>query len=172
MKRQKVGPISPDNSKILVIVDMQPDAFPAACCKSTQRNVARLTAHAVKRGWPVAVVEYRSTRIRRETTARSIREVLFGYKHKFKVIKNKDNGGPDVFQALWERSIKPDHFIVCGVNLDCCVDETAEWIASQDKRVDVIVDACNSNSGMDWAVRCLERAKFTHCNTTELIEQL
>lgn len=57
-------------------------------------------------------------------THRSIRKSLANYDKVHVVIKRYDNGGPEIYDALYTQGISGKTLTVCGVNLSACVART------------------------------------------------
>ena len=107
----------------LVVIDMQPD-FYAANSIALQYRVLKAIKHAKKNGWHIINVLYEDF----GEVAGALQKPL---RNAISVWKDNYDGGTYIADVLHVEKIKPDRFVLCGVNATCCVASTA-WGLSQE----------------------------------------
>lgn len=123
----------------LVIIDMQPEFIASY---DVIDSVVRQVKKAKAKRHHIVLVEYRGS----GKTHRSIRDAIGRYVHH-RVLKNFDNGGPNVVNLFDSEDIEVNRIRACGVNIGACVAETVNHIASEmeDTKIEVIGSACSSD---------------------------
>jgi nicotinamidase-related amidase len=128
------------NNYTLVIVDLQPDAFPAARCETTCRYARKAAKHAMKHGNNIIVVDWEGY-----DSEPKLMRILKDYGKYTKVLKDQCDGAYVVTPAMKEQDAYDKRIHICGVNTNACVVETAEGLRKALPNAELIVlkDACN-----------------------------
>lgn len=129
---------------VLVIVDMQ-NIFIASRCERTRENIIREIKKAKKDLAHIVVVEYRHS----GPTYEGIIRAIGTYRKAHFVSKTDDDGSLAVVNSLLKRKSKThDWFRLCGVNIDCCIAETALGLRILFPKADIeiIMDASNTEA--------------------------
>ncbi len=145
----------------LVIVDMQP-FFDAANHKGTIKECLKLISFAKRQKALIILVEY-------DYYGKSCVELtraLRNYPHKMLVLKTRDNGGYEVFNALKEKGLSFKTYRFCGVNATCCVHDTISGLLSHQPKakIEVVKEACNDNNYSKKSSECWRRSAYTRPN--------
>ena len=132
----------------LVVVDMQP-VFEASRKPDVIAGVAQQILTAVQNNWAIVFLEYRGS----GRTHQGLLKLAQGYNRKLKVSKLRDDGSSEVIRALRRRNFLAENFVVCGVNTDACVFDTAYGLAHKlGANVRIVRNACGSVRIVDWRV--------------------
>lgn len=136
-----------EEEPVLVVIDMQPDEFPAARNEDTIACCEREIRTAVEKGWGVVVVEFDPNETGK-TNPRLMR-LVEGYARLAVVSKSEDDGSAEVFEAIIENGFWPEHLRVCGCNSDACVLGTVQGYSQRvpSSHIKVIKGACNCLTG-------------------------
>lgn len=130
---------------MLIVIDMQP-SFPAM--EFAIDSVVKEVKKAVRRNEWVMLVEYEEE----GRTAYRITKHLKGHHKTVKVVKQFDDGSPEIFKRIarqydrlnWKSIGRVKSFKVCGVNTGVCVFETVQGLNKIDARIKVLSHACAS----------------------------
>lgn len=128
----------------LVVIDMQP-VFPAA--EEVLYPVIDLIKSAMVDKSNIVVVEYSYDGS--VHTYEQILDKIENYPLKAIVKKRQDNGSKQVQEAL--HSFEHNNELkICGVNLCCCVRDTALGLSRSKKfKIEVVRNACNDEEGFE-----------------------
>lgn len=134
----------------LVVIDMQ-KRFMAANDPDTITNVCELVQEAMDNRDGIVVLEF----VNRppSPTHAEIMTLLHGYP-KYRVMqKSKNDGSPQVLEAVNLHGYDETVFRVCGVNARACVRETVLGLTQifPFAEVEIIAKACNCMKGKEWA---------------------
>jgi len=131
---------------VLVIIDMQ-RYFSASCSRRVQDNVIRAIEHAKRNRYGIVLVEYDGNGATHQVILNACRR----YKKFYRVTKTQDDGSREILSAVAEFDLPLTHFMLCGVNLQYCVRDTAIGLARQGNncRVTVLEPAC---AGFDCSI--------------------
>lgn len=132
------------NKPILVVVDMQKQ-FAAASNPRTIAACQKLIANASQNINPILFVEYMGN----GETLPQLTRLVESYEPKFRIHKHGDNGAHVVQECLARCKVKPEKFIVCGVNTGFCVLSTVRGLHRSPSKfsIDVVAEACNDQWG-------------------------
>lgn len=134
----------------LVIIDMQPGAFEAACKEETIDTCCREIKKAVEEGIPIIVLEYMGE----GETGRKLKYYLDSYKFTKYVIKKYDDGSSNIIDCVKDNGWDIDTFRVCGVNTTACVARTIDSLVNvYNKKVRVIKKGCNGETSQRYAFK-------------------
>ncbi len=134
-------------SRTLCIIDMQ-EEFNAATDPDTIQGVCVQIRRAKRYDWPVLLLEYGSSETYpHKRSLHQLRGLLKGYEKYHRVIKHDDDGGDKVIAAAAKYKFDISTIRVCGVNADCCVQETVYGILKQipKTRIELVHNGCNSD---------------------------
>lgn len=131
----------------LIVIDMQPNAFPAARSTSTIDAVLHEIDAAIERGDLIVLLNSRG----KGKVEESISRAACGGR-LLVVEKAKNDGASDILLSLGRNKLRLGVARVCGVNALVCVQETVSTLAAlcPDCRIDVVVSACNSGEPFEW----------------------
>ena len=143
--------------KVLVIVDMQA-YYPAARDVETRQYVMEEILDAKKNGDYIIVLEYEGC----GPSYREIIEEVIPYKNGIILRKGETDGSPQIIAALNSFNIEPFHFLIAGVNADCCVCDTVMGLHNRmdnvpDLRIEVVKEACNSTTKNSQQLKWVNR---------------
>lgn len=143
---------TPDRT--LVIVDMQ-DHFLSCSTAYTRPPVGstpgpyghysemvdrmcNLIIHAKANEWGIILVEICGI----GPTTKAIRQAVTGYEHLETVVKDQEDGGPEIVSCLRNHPKWSPNILVCGIFGNACVPATVRGIFKHNNlaRVDVITD--------------------------------
>jgi len=129
----------------LCIVDMQPE-FVAAMSQYIIHHITLLIQRAKTKRAGIVVLEYQ----RCGRTLYQIREALEGYKNVITCKKKNDDGSIEFLDACDHEKFNKKQVIVCGVNTDMCITDTALGIKQHypKAQVEVVADACSTDNGL------------------------
>jgi nicotinamidase-related amidase len=145
---------------MLLVVDMQPNAFRAAQDKRTVRAIVHLIEDAKKKREGIIALAYHRDGLygfpRESDTALhpKIVAALDGYDRWVLVWKWRDDGGAEVANAARVNGYGVSRIRVCGVNTEACVYHTVYTLSRiwPKSRIRVVAEACNGPCGYTgWA---------------------
>ncbi|HEY9785651.1 MAG TPA: hypothetical protein V6D17_09640 [Candidatus Obscuribacterales bacterium] len=136
-----------DDDPVLVIIDMQPDEFPASSDEKTIAGVMREITNAKANLWGIVIVEF-DPHETGKTDPRLMR-LIEGYANLAVVAKSEDDGSAEIFEAIIEHGFWPENLRICGCNSDACVLRTVEGYAKRvpSSHIQVVKSACNCLTG-------------------------
>lgn len=143
---------------MLIVIDMQP-VFPAS--EFVMDSVVREVKRAVKRNEWVMLVEYEG----HGKTAYRITKHLKGHHKTVKVVKQDDDGSPEIFKRIvrqynrlsWKSIGRVSSFKVCGVNTWACVARTVRGLNRIDGKFKILSYAC-----ANYCDKCNESNCYKH----------
>lgn len=145
-------------SRILVVIDMQPQGFPLS--GGVTREVMREMRLAIANGWLIVVVEY-DLECAGPTDSRILALLTeSGYANWITVKKKAEDGSQEIAAALapllaGNQFQYAPAFRVVGVTTDDCVTKTVHGLLPlfPDCVVEVVTDACTNWEGRryNWA---------------------
>jgi len=111
----------------LVVIDMQPTAFPAAydvidgCSKAIKKTI--------KSNNPVIYIEYSYSNFKSEwpTTPR-LTNITDNYNKTFYLKKNEQDGSKQITSLIKKNKLPNDKVLVCGVKTTACVLSTVKGL--------------------------------------------
>lgn len=130
----------------LIIIDMQ-DQFLNRKHRDLALRINALIKLAKSKGDNIILVEYGDRWFPEkpaESTILSIRNAVRGYEHLYKVKKFRDNGGNVVMDLIRLHNLEGP-IIACGVNTECCVNQTVTCLSSLYDMDVTVVDECCRN---------------------------
>lgn len=125
----------------LVVVDMQ-YGFSTALEELTILGCQEQIKNAIQENNPIVFVEFFGYR----ETLLELTQLTANYNNKFVLCKSCDNGG-HVVQDVISKNNLPQNIKICGVNVDCCVWQTAKFLSTYYK-IELIATAVNSCLGL------------------------
>lgn len=133
----------------LVVVDMQP-IFPAARKPDVVVGVTKQVLHAMQNNWSIIFLEYKGS----GPTHEGLLKLTKGYDRKARIRKTKDDGSQAIVRTLKRRrDFSEENFVVCGVNIDCCVWDTVSGLLNKlPAHIRVVKDACGTDNAFDWRI--------------------
>ncbi len=149
--------------KVLVVVDMQPGYRPDmnTAQVGAVQSLIRMARHEE---CVIIFLEFLDAR-----TLWELLELVQRYDQVTRRVKRDTDGSPEVIEICGSYLLldsldldlddeekpeprKYDEFVVCGVNTNCCVRDTATGLACKlfNSRVEVVKEACGSREGNSW----------------------
>lgn len=102
-----------------IVIDMQP-TFSAANLPDVVAGVAHEITAGRAAGDHILFLEYKGM----GPTHRGLLDLVKGYSRSYRVVKAEDDGSSKIVWAIDRYDLPCDHFRLCGVNTDCCVQST------------------------------------------------
>ena len=128
----------------LIVIDMQ-KAFAAARRKRVLLNCEKEINKAIKNNCSIVFVEYFNC----GKTIKQLTNLTKNYKKTYTVIKNDDDGSPEISHLFKAHRLPAKNIKVCGVNTDACVLDTVCSLSYSDRFsksiIDVIANACDAS---------------------------
>lgn len=145
--RKPLSEFGSQDDPVLVVIDMQPDEFPAARNEATITNVEREILNAVSNGWGIVIVEFDPDETGR--TSPRLMKLVENYSRVFVVSKSADDGSEEIFEAIIDNGLWPENLRVCGCNSDACILETVQNypLLVPSCHIQVVKRACNCLTG-------------------------
>jgi nicotinamidase-related amidase len=133
-----------------VIIDMQA-AFAASSNPNCVIAVAREMIQAMREKAPILIVEYKGS----GPTHQGFLDLVKDYPYAARIRKESDGGAREVIRAMKRRGFNTKYLRICGVNTDCCVEETVRGLAQnpllEKSKIELVKSACNTTSNKyDW----------------------
>lgn len=123
----------------LVIIDMQPQEFESARDRKTTEAILCYVEESIKREEPIIIVEY----VGCGPTADSIIDAVSDYDEAYFVTKHGADGAGELRDTIFAKNLKVSEFLICGVNLSCCIRETVEGLYDRIcSNITILKDAC------------------------------
>lgn len=132
-------------SYTLCVIDMQ-YYFGASRNAKVQNGCKKAIRKAMRDDAAILFVEYATC----GRTVPTLVALTYGYKMAHLVIKTDDDGSGDIIKTIQHMKLPANHIKICGVNTDYCVLDTTRGLKEscpKSTKIEVIADACNSNSG-------------------------
>jgi len=124
----------------LIVIDMQADYYPSTRRKGVLAAVKREIKAAVKREALVIYVEYSQYKDSARTY-KSLTNITKNYTKCIFVFKDEPDGSAEVIDFTLECDIDLSRFRtirVCGVEANCCVEETVKGLMEHYQNDDVV----------------------------------
>ena len=134
-----------------------------------QNNILRKIEEYKNKKRPIILVSYMGGYSRNKArTIKKIYDALKGYRFFYQVMKDEDDGSLWVIECLEKNRISPSFIEICGVNLDCCVSETATGLAGvyEDIKIHILKDCSWSDTchGISDAIKEVQSAISSYKN--------
>lgn len=131
---------------ILVVVDMQEKFCETSHKEKTIKECLALISGAKEEKRMIVILEYGHRDVPSDTL-QVIKDAVKDYPKAHRVMKNDDDGSSYMQKYFSRKKIKPKEFVLCGVNKDACVKDTARGLANKGYIVHVVKKACNGTYG-------------------------
>ncbi len=150
--------------KILIVVDCQP-GFGITDDMDLVKNTVKKIQEFKERNDPVIVLEFRG----HKRTVNSILELIEDYPDGVILEKSYNDGSDEIKDHLYHHTHIPDidEAQFCGVNLDCCVLDTAIGLGKKYPRMDMTIlhECCGATGNrLNWATETVLRVQKQHDN--------
>lgn len=130
----------------LIVIDMQ-DMFLNRKHRDLAHRINALIKLAKSKGDNIILVEYGERWYPEkpaQSTILSIRNAVRGYEHLYKVKKFRDDGSQVIMDLMRHHNLEGP-IIACGVNTECCVNQTVTMLVSIYDMEMTVVDECCRN---------------------------
>ena len=127
----------------LVIVDVQSSFGPYT--KKMIDSIVNLIEQFRLREDPIFVVKLTDCGRVHER----IRKAVASYRRLIEVYKDDEDGSREIMAAMRKRKFRTRKFLVCGVNFEACVKETARGLISRNKNHIVNIHLESTNADKD-----------------------
>lgn len=144
------------NPYCLIIIDMQ-DEFESSKHPALNTNISKQIRKSMEYGFPIVFVKYSGS----GPVNHNLLNLVNNYDNKHFVTKDEDDGSPALrgffrrttFRSFFGKnpSVYSRNLVVCGVNTNCCVQETVLGLINGSIfpiRITVPVNCCNTDCGM------------------------